>query len=831
MRSYSSKQRHAEFPLGGIGTGTITLKASGQLTDLQIFNKPDFGMPVPYTFFAMHAKWKDREVTRSLEAEDEQDFYRGRGYHASVVRGTPRFPDAEMTVRYPFATIRFLDETLPLRVTLTAFNPFIPSRADDSGIPGIVFRFTVENQADEDAEVLIVSSMQNLHNTRGVDVYDEVRCTRDGTNEIRELKQGKGVFMTGHDVDETSLYYANNSIAALDEYAETRPYWYKGQWFDGVTDFWNNLKTGKLIAEDEGNQYESAIGGYNGQIGSVGIRKTIPAGHKVQFTFLMTWYVPNRIHGWFASDADGRTMRNWYANIYKDSWDVAEDLSNRLKELEDGSRRFSDALYATTIPEAMQDAVASNIAVLRSTTCWRTPDGIFMGWEGSHEHAGSCHGTCLHVWNYAQTVASLFPELEKSSRLNEFLLETEENGKMNFRNQKKFGVPALDMYPAADGQFGTIIRAWREWTTTGDRTYLEKIYPSVLKAFDFAMEEWDKDGDGVPEARQHNTYDIEFFGPNPLSAVLELGAVRALQYMAMEMGDCIREKSVRELFEKARDRFRNLCWQGEYYHQSNERIDQYPYQFGEGCLSDQLFGQTMAYLSGLGALLPEDEIQSAARAVFRYNFLSGDRRDSCLQRLFVARDEPGLVLCSWPNGGKPRFPFVYSDEVWSGIEYQVATLLIYSGMENEAIQLVEAVRSRYDGERRSPWNEMECGSYYTRAMASWGLLIAESGFVCNKAHGELAFSPVHRKGKWFWSLQGCWGTFSASERGYELIPLYGRFVLEKLSLPFSAAVRSVTLNNMDIDFACQDNALIFNGLEIHADDQLILSGRFHIAED
>ena len=158
-----------------------------------------------------------------------------------------------------------------------------------------------------------------------------------------------------------------------------------------------------------------------------------------------------------------------------------------------------------------------------------------MAWEGCHEHWGSCHGTCMHVWNYAQTVASLFPELEKSSRLNEFLVETDEDGKMTFRNQRKFGYERWEMYPAVDGQFGTIIRAWREWTLTGDREYLKAVYPKVLSAFDFGMKTWDQNGDGVPDAQQHNTYDIEFYGPNPLSAVMELGAIRAVRNMAEEM--------------------------------------------------------------------------------------------------------------------------------------------------------------------------------------------------------------------------------------------------------------------------------------------------------
>ena len=818
MRHYENTCRHAEFPLGGIGTGTITLNASGRLTDLQVFNHPDLGMVAPYTFFSMYSKLGDKTDARSLAAQSEPDFYKGRGYHASRVMGTPCFPKSEMTVKYPFADIRFEDDSLPLRVSLRAFTPFIPGKADDSGIPGAVFRYEVENLSGEEAEVLVVSSMGNIHNLHGMDWFDNVLQTRNGLHEARQEKGLTGVFMTGDDAAEDSLTFANNAIAALDDSAETRPYWFRGGWYDALTDFWNNLEQGILSRPDEGRA-EGALGGSGGFVGSVGIRKKIPAGKKASFTFLMTWYAPNRVLGWFEHDAAGRTMKNYYASLYQDAWQVAKDLAARLPELEEGSRRFSEALYASDLPEAMLDAVASNIAVLRSNTCWRAPDGTFMAWEGCHEHWGSCHGTCTHVWNYAQTVASLFPELEKSSRLNEFLIETDEEGKMTFRNQQKFGLKKWDFYPAIDGQFGTIIRAWREWTLTGDREYLKTVYPHVLRAFDYGMRVWDQDGDGVPDAKQHNTYDIEFYGPNPLSAVMELGAIRAVRNMAAEMADQERAEAMDALFAKAQKRFIELCWQGEYSRQISEDINKYPYQFGEGCLSDQLFGQTMAFLSGLGALLPEEQLKSAAQAIFRYNFLPGDRRDPCLQRLYVADDEDGLVLCSWPNGGKPRFPFVYSDEVWTGIEYHVATLLIYCGMEEEAQKIVEAARGRYDGNRRSPWSEMECGFYYTRAMASWGLLIAESGFECNVGREEFAFKPK-KQGTYFWSTGNGWGNFCLGADKLEIRPACGEIRIGKLAVPEANRVCAVEHDGKNIPFEAWDGALYLKSECIGTDEAL-----------
>ena len=823
MRTYRNDMPHADFPLGGIGTGTITLTAAGRLCDFQIFNRPSLGEKIPYSFFSMYSRLGDRTDARALEANPQPDFYMARGYHPLNTMGLPKFASSEMTVSYPFAEIAFTDEALPLKVKLCAFTPFIPMNADDSGIPAALFRYEVENTSSEEAEVLIASSMGNIHNYRGSDCYDN--CLLSPNLENRTVRENglTGVFMTGSAVPEDDLFYGNNAILTPDADAEVREMWYRGGWYDGITDFWTHFKQGRLEIPRESDDKFSVVGPVACVVGSVGVRKRIAPGAKAQFTFAISWYVPNRPKGWRVGDNDGATMKNYYATQFADALDAGRSLLSRLGELEDGSRRFADALYASTLPEAMLDAMASNIAVLRSTTCWRAPDGTFTAWEGSHEQEGSCHGTCTHVWDYAQTVAFLFPELEQSARRNEFMVETNPDGKMTFRTQRGFGLPDWEMYAATDGQYGTIMRAWREWKLGGDRAFLQEIYPSVLRAFDYGLKEWDSDGDGVPDARQHNTYDIEFYGPNPLCAVMMLGATRAVEEMARELGDDARVREMQALFPKARQNFEKLCWQGEYYVQRLDDVDKYPYQFGVGCLSDQLLGQTIASISGLGDLLPAERLDSAIRAVYRYNFLDGSKRNPCMQRLYVAPDEPGLVLCSWPDGGTPRFPFVYSDEVWTGIEYQVATLMIYRGMAEEAEKLVKAVRQRFDGVRRSPWSEMECGHYYARAMASWGLLAAMSGFDCNTYHQEMTFAPVQPNGTLFWSMGSAWGNVSFRPDGVSLAPKYGTLHLRKLTVPGLERLHCARVGGRTLNCTVENGALVLReSLTLTADETLSL---------
>jgi hypothetical protein len=189
------------------------------------------------------------------------------------------------------------------------------------------------------------------------------------------------------------------------------------------------------------------------------------------------------------------------------------------------------------------------------------------------------------------------------------------------------------------------------------------------------------------------------------------------------------------------------------------------YQYGEGCLSDQLLGQLHARLLGLGDLLPADHVRAAIKAVYDHNFKRGFYKHVNVQRVFALNDEAGLILCSWPRGGRPRFPFVYSDEVWTGIEYHVAAHLIYEGWVQEGLNIVEACRARHDGVRRSPYNEVECGHHYARSMASWGVLNALTGFHADAGRNEMQFAPVLEASTSpdefaaFWSNGRAWGVY------------------------------------------------------------------------
>ena len=95
-------------------------------------------------------------------------------------------------------------------------------------------------------------------------------------------------------------------------------------------------------------------------------------------------------------------------------------------------------------------------------------------------------------------------------RETEFLRETDGQGKMNFRAKIQLEGKPWDMYPAVDGQLGSILRVYREWKISGDDDFLKKIWNQVVSALEFSASYWDSNQDCVLDGQQHNTYDMSF---------------------------------------------------------------------------------------------------------------------------------------------------------------------------------------------------------------------------------------------------------------------------------------------------------------------------------
>lgn len=767
IRSYQPNAGALAFPLGGIGTGTVGLGARGNWRDWEIFNRSAKGNSLSNTFFAIRTQTEGGEaVTRVLEGPVQPPFDGGHGFSPQTGAGLPRFNNSSFHGEYPFGWLELSDENVPLQVTLEAYTPLIPLNPDDSGIPCAVLTYTVQNTSDKAVNMTLVGSFMNPVGCAQFDPTNSHREQQLGktVNEYHDKGDLRGLFMRSEGIETGALEFGDLSLVTNHPNVTYKRAWMRGAWFDFLQEFWDDLNDDGLLT-DLG--YET--GGEWPDTGSLGVVDTVPAGESRSYTFVLTWSFPNRINSW--SIKPERIIRNHYAVNFADSWVTAEYVIRNLARLETGTRQFHDALFNSTLPAAVVDALSANIVPVRSNTCFWLEDGRFFGWEGCNNEWGSCAGNCTHVWSYAYTVAFLFPSLEREMRRIEFVIETEPSGYMSFRairalDENSEWIWAGNKIAAVDGQMGCILRAYREYQLCGDKDWLATVWPGIKNAIDYASKHWDTDGDSVLDGKQHNTYDIEFYGPNPLCSVYYLAGLRAVEEMAKVMGDTELAQRCHASFENGSAKLDSLLWNGEYYAQVIEDVNAYKYQYGAGVLSDQLLGQLHARALGLGDLLPVDHVKTAIKSVFDYNFRRGFSKHVNLQRVYALNDEAGLILCTWPRGGRPRFPFVYSDEVWTGIEYQVAAHLIYEGWTQEGLTIVESLRQRHDGVRRNPWNEVECGHHYARSMASWTLLLALSGAHTNLGENSMTFAPVADvlDGKdsftTLWTSACAWGTYT-----------------------------------------------------------------------
>jgi len=337
----------------------------------------------------------------------------------------------------------------------------------------------------------------------------------------------------------------------------------------------------------------------------------------------------------------------------------------------------------------------------------------------------------------------------------------------------------------------------------------------------------------VMEGQQHNTYDINFYGPNSMMGSLYLGALEAASRMARHLGDDAAAAAYESVLAGGGKKLDGLLWNGEYYVQKVDETKQAAakYQYGEGCLSDQLLGQWFAEVVGLGKLLPQDHIRGALASIYRYNFRRGFERFANAQRIYALNDEAGLLLCSWPHDKRPALPFVYSDEVWTGIEYQVAAHLIYEGMVSEGLSIVEAVRGRYNGARRNPWDEVECGHHYARAMSSWSLLLALSGFGYSAPAREMRFGPRVSASDFrcLFCAGSSWGVYTQKSVAGTIDAVVaveeGRLGLETLHLAFAGEVAKLSTSHPAAS-SVEAGELVLRfkpGVQLAAGDKLTVS--------
>ena len=836
MRYSKEHLKEIIFPLGGIGSGTIGLCGNGRLMDFEIFNRPNKGSYNGYTHLAVRAINQKGEVNaRVLNGDWQKDLigqysksiFRGYGYGplSETMAGFRHFKECSFESSFPFAKINLSDPAFPAEVTLSAFNPFIPLNADDSSLPAAFFTVTIRN-----------SSAEPLH----FDTAFSLGNPFEKSENAARLQDGiPSIYLKNAAVQPSEIGYGDLSLFCSDPDAKMQPYWYRGGWQDGIATFWHEFSSGvdlhHRVYEACGcRDMASLMGGFD-----------LGSGEEKAIRFVLSWNVPNNYNYWQpCKDESGKEIswKNYYATLFENSNASGLYAMKEFDRLERESLAFAKALESATLDEAVMDAVSSNLTLMRSSAIFRLEDGTFYGFEGTHEQAGSCEGTCQHVYNYAYALCFLFPELERSIREAELKYSLEEKGNIHFRLALPLGRRQVSQKEKSasryclDAQMGTIMKIYRDWKITGDDAWLKEHFEEVCKMLEFAWSEendweWDRNRDGALEGRQHHTLDEELFGPSSWLQGFYLGALKAAAEMAEYLGYGEKAEEYTAIFEKGKAFTDKELFNGKYYMQKldlkdrsildryhcadiywNEEAGEIKYQIGEGCAIDQLCGQWHANIMGLGRLFDEKQTKIALQNLYKNNFFPTMRNFDNPWRVFALNDDAGAVICTYPEGAKkPVIPVPYCEEAMNGFEYQLAGLLISEGMIEEGLNIVRGIRAKYNGANRNPFSEMECGSNYARSMASFALLPIFSGCSFDLPHKKIGFDPLikERPFKSLWSFGGGWGTITAKENSFTLEVLGGSLEICSLELPFIQNPNKLMIDGQSVAFQKQKDSICF----------------------
>lgn len=785
-----------DVPIGGISTGNILMGGRGNIAHIEVFNRPDRQRIPINTYFALYAsKSGQKPVTKILEREYLPPYTEASHLRSS---GLPRLKEAVFTNNFPLANWQFEDPDVPLELNLEVFHPFIPLNVDDSAFPVVQLLWKIKNPGNDPINASMLLNFENPIKAGKI------------SNSYYQKEDLTGVMFSAD--DEVEQNYKGHFLVAVKGYPATvQTHLFPGRWRDDMHLLWDDFtRDGKIEPNTE--RWESTF--KNPQYNEISNRNSaivveiqLAPGEERVIPFYLSWYFPDRIFQdleTFGTAGTGVVFSNYYKSLFKDAPHALNAFIGKEVDLYDLTKSFSESLNNSSYPSKVIQTFSSQAASIRTNLIQVTDRGDAHGFEGVLSTGWCCPGTCTHVWNYEQALASLFPSLERNMREIEFLYDVDEKGLQNHRSVFPLGDYRFDGGAAADGQMGSIIRVYREWKFSGDNNWLAKLWPKVKLALEYAWNmHWDSDKDGILTGRQHNTYDISFFGPSSMTTSCYLGALKACSEMAIVMGEPDKAQEYLKVFERGVAKMEKDLWNGSYFIQiipkdekgsikedfelspPNKNGEQIPkYQYGDGCLADQLLGQYIAQNAGLGFILDKDKSKMALKAVYENNFIQKMSDYENVQRIYALNDDGGVVLCAWPKDNQPVLPFVYAQEVWSGVEFAVAASLIRSGLVKEGIEIAEAVQDRHDGFKRNPFMHDESGVHYARAMASWSVLLALSGFEYDGVEKTMSFSPqINREDfSTFWSTGSAWGNLVIRNKVVILKVIYGDLPLSQFGL-------------------------------------------------
>jgi hypothetical protein len=791
------------MPLGGIGTGSVAVSSDGSLRQWQLRGHGAHRAHVPGFLLALRAIEADHPVSstiRLLQTPPASDPRPGSLTSDAEVpeelhdrsRRLPLFASGSFRTAYPVAELDLADPDVGLAVRWQAFTPFVPLDVEASSWPVVLWELELTNPDERPVHGWLGIAAQNQIGWDGVSPIRGVENAGYGGN-VNRAELADGV---------TTLTFENPSLAPDDPRA--------GQVAIGTDASGAQLLSQYIHDEEfltflEGRYVldhlagaevpERAAGpswpGVIGASGPSGPGRTWNGGIAVPFRldprervtvrFALTWRFPNRYADFPQFGRDFGPSRLWlgnhYATVHRDAADIARRAFAAWDRLAAGTARWLSTMLDNDLPAAWREHIAAIPSALRTPVVFRDEDGHVYGFEGLQgastgnwsDNGGSCPLNCTHVWNYEQAMAQLFPTLERDMRDTEFDVMQAPDGSLPHRVivprwiRQPWDEPIGGPVEAAlDGMLGLPLKTLREVRRGWPLDQLRRRWPAVTRLMDHVLTTWG-DAAGLPHGPQPSTFDVPVHGANPYIAGLWLCALRATEELARLVDDEGWRHRCRDLFVRGSEAGDRIMFDGSFFRQVLGPDDPVANSWGGGILSDQLVGQWWAHQLELGPLWPEDHVRSALEAIIRHNLRDEMGHHARGQRAFAADDEPGLINCTWPAGGRPAHPIAYCDEVWTGVEYQVAAHCLMEGMDAHATAVLDRLFARYDGRRRNPYNHIECGDHYVRALAGFSLLDATTGLRWNAASGTLTLPDGARHGRLPFVASEGWGVVAHDE--------------------------------------------------------------------
>lgn len=713
------------FMVGGIGAGAIQFNGKAEPTIWQIACNYTQHR-VAESFLAIRVQVRDGQpILKALQTAPAGPF---EAMASLTFEG-----------EYPLARYRFHEPELPVRVATEVFSPFIPMDLKNSALPCAIYRVTVENTSAEPVTLDVLAFQKNALG------FHEGNGDAFGGNQTRAIRRGNATLlhMTRPDVagaDMVLMSRASSTTAIAD--------------VGSIEQFHRTLSNQQAI---DGPEVSAVSPEGESVVGALAAPLVLEPGQSESVEFVLAWYFTEGDHGTGETptplEGEGEGLSaGWshqgqnYTNWWPDALGVAEYLLDHLDDLTARTRTFHDTLYASNLPVWLLDRLSSQLAVLRSQTCWWAADGYFGVWEGCNEDAGCCPGNCTHVWHYAQGHARLLPELGRRMREQDYAFQAAD-GLTPYRHTRKAA--------AADGFFGTILNTYREHLCSPDDRWLHAQWPKVKRGMEWAITQWDPERDGWMENAQHNTLDGELFGCSSWIGTLYLSALEAAARMADVVGDAAAAVEYRAIRTSGKQLQNERLWNGQYYVQQPGKERRQDYL--DGCHIDQILGEWWADQLGIDRNYPPARSRQAMEALLKHNFFTDFHGQSLKPRQYCEIDDGGMKMITWPIGPQPIPGMKYGDEVMTGFEYGAAATMIQNGLLKEGLMVAKVISDRYDGRlrtdgvsnvRNGPWGysgnpfgDDECGKFYGRSLSVWSLLLALQGFTYDGPAGRIGFKP------------------------------------------------------------------------------------------